>query len=252
VEQRWGQVYGDVAVVDIATTDIRYFIGTLEEQKEQLLTVRGTVNLTNLVLDLEARLRFNERLGIRLHEGFEKAALSVYADVGPRLKPGYSLTVSGESLGGAAALILGMLFTLDGRELHRIITFGQPMVTDSAGVQRFADLPLLRVVDAYDPVPRLPPVTSGNPDLASYRHIGGEIVLLDCWYYAYADQQVVDDEALRAYWQSKSRPDLLPALAQHVIGSYVARLKPKVPQAMEVPFEQWQQYTQLQCAPQSQ
>jgi triacylglycerol lipase len=250
IQARLGGTYQDIAVVDIPQTDTRYFVGSLDAEKRQLITVRGTVDLTNVILDLEAKLVPDDRLGILLHEGFQKATLSMYGDIQKHLKPGYSLTISGESLGGAVALILGMLFTVDGRDVREIITFGQPMVTDAAGVQRFQDLPLRRVVDAYDPIPRLPPVTSGNPVLASYRHIGGEVLLLDCQYYTYAEQQVVNSEAMRAYWQSKARPDFLPALGQHVITSYVQRLAPKVPQAVQVPFDTWQQYTHLKCAAQ--
>jgi triacylglycerol lipase len=59
------------------------------------------------------------------------------------------------------------------------VTFGQPKVTTEAGVARFRDLPLLRVVNHDDPVPLLPWETPGAALGGLFRHLGAELRLTD-------------------------------------------------------------------------
>ena len=129
VQERWHGVYENVSVVDIQSTDTRYFVGTRLGEAQQVVMIRGTANLTNLRLDFKVDPRVNERLGILLHRGFEEVALSIYADLRSYLNKESAVTLAGMSLGGAAAVILGMLLSEDGYRIREIVTFGQPKVT---------------------------------------------------------------------------------------------------------------------------
>ena len=136
---------------------VKAYIETDEANKIQWVSVRGTSNLDNVKLDVDYNKVVDGRLQIPLHKGFADTALQVYAFAKPLLRPGYEVRVTGHSLGGAAAAIVLMLFKEDGVKLGQAMTFGQPKVTNRAGVEKYRGLPLLRFVNDKDPVPLLPP-----------------------------------------------------------------------------------------------
>ncbi|MBN1837181.1 MAG: lipase family protein [Spirochaetales bacterium] len=247
VHERWQGVYREIALVDIEATENRYFVGTGWGQQHQVVMIRGTANLTNLRLDFKIDPHFNERLGIVLHRGFEETALTIYADLVPYLDRDSSLTLSGMSLGGAAAVILGMLLSADGYRVREIVTFGQPKVTDAQGVRKYGHLPVLRVVDRLDLVPRLPPPSVEDPAVQGFEHLGDEVLLLDCEYYCYVPQAVANGPQMARYWDEWEGTDALPALLDHVIYSYLNRLRPKVERAVEIPFEPRELFRDIDC-----
>ena len=71
---------------------------------------------------------------------------------------GYHIQITGHSLGGAEALIVGMMLKTAGTPVDQIITFGQPKVSNQAGVDAFSDYsPLIRIVNENDIiVPEVP------------------------------------------------------------------------------------------------
>ncbi|WP_152989893.1 lipase family protein [Frankia sp. ACN1ag] len=90
-----------------------------------------------------------------------------------------ALYLTGHSLGGAMAVILGLRIMADPvyaelrRALRAVYTFGQPMIggdgTAAAYTAVVDPAPIARFVYRQDPVPHLPPATVGR-----YRHIGRE------------------------------------------------------------------------------
>ena len=68
-----------------------------------------------------------------MHRGFRTAAEAIYGDVKPRLRPGYTTYLTGHSLGGAVAAILGTYLLDDEVKIGGILTFGQPKFTNRAG-----------------------------------------------------------------------------------------------------------------------
>lgn len=117
-------------------------------------------------------------MGIPVHRGFLNSAQQVYAQVRPLLDQEYEVRLTGHSLGGAVAAILLMMLKEDGFTLGQSVTFGQPKVTNEDGVEKYHDLPLLRVVNLEDPVPLLPPPTLLSSLNGPYRHFGAEVWLL--------------------------------------------------------------------------
>jgi hypothetical protein len=104
--------------------------------KRDLLAFRGTENIDDWAHDLffkRAVIHDHPQLG-KLHAGFASGMGEFYQNFLP-LYDG-SLRITGHSLGGARALILGALLTLSGREPARIITFGAPR----PGFSRLADV----------------------------------------------------------------------------------------------------------------
>jgi len=158
---------------------VAYFLATVDADKKQFIAVRGTSNIENAFVDVDLQLVDNKHAGIRLHRGFAQAAEGIYQQIRPQLKSDYQISTTGHSLGGAVALVLAMFLDSDQFKLERVVTFGQPKVTNIGGANKFKHLDITRLVTPDDLVPLVPPfdpVDINNLDI--YWHLGTEIVLL--------------------------------------------------------------------------
>jgi len=237
----WDGYYGRLEVVEIASTRNRYLIGWSRDGLLQEVVIRGTTNMKNALYDLRFRRHWNPELGLYLHAGFEAMALALYRDLLPRLEPEGELVLFGHSLGAAEAVILGMLLERDGYRVRRIYATGQPKVTDRAGAAKYRELPVIRVVNENDPVPLLPPSSLDEPG-STYVHLGGEYVLLDGPYFSYLAGEYANDSAANAFWSNLGQQKLSEELHEHRILSYLARLAPKLQQAIQVPFRERERF----------
>ena len=93
----------------IPDIQIAFFLATNESTQTQVISIRGTSNIENAMVDIYLQLVDDQKTGLRLHHGFSLAARKVYAQLKPLLKPGYKIYTTGHSLGGAAALILACI-----------------------------------------------------------------------------------------------------------------------------------------------
>jgi hypothetical protein len=190
--RRAGAAYGDdaairaaaapgsvLAISNLPGVDVRAFVEVDEAKGVQWVAVRGTANLKNVTEDAAYAKVDASDLGVPVHKGFVEDARAVWSFANPLLRRGMETRLTGHSLGGALALLLAMRLSVDSQPLGRVITFGQPKVTTEAGVVRFRDLPLLRVVNHDDPVPDLPWETPGAARGGLYRHLGQELRLGD-------------------------------------------------------------------------
>jgi hypothetical protein len=239
VEATWKASYDRVTVVEIPSQKSRYGLFEDDANGRVDIALRGTTNLKNAMSDIEFLKKRSGRLGIYLHSGFEKSAEAIYADLLPRLKPGYSIRITGHSLGAAEAVILGMLLDRDGRRIEKILASAPPKVTDAEGWSRFQDLPVIRVVCPFDPVPFLPPrslMYGRNP----YIQGGRLILLLDGTEAAIVDSAFFDDlpDALRKARTEGQRF----RVADHLLPAYLARLLPKASGIAFVDGANWQKY----------
>ena len=183
-----GHNRGKSAFVDTpGNTDVQYFIIYNHKRRLQAIAVRGTANDTNWDLDMDTRGVRDRKAGILMHRGFRTAAEAIYRDVKPRLKRGYTTYLTGHSLGGAVAAILGIYLRDDKVKLGGIYTFGQPKFTNVAGVKAYRNLPLLRVIYQNDTVVLLPDETKQDEQV--FAHIGPAINLLSGPYYVYGSAQ---------------------------------------------------------------
>jgi triacylglycerol lipase len=217
-----------VTIMPETATGVKAYVETDDAKKIQWVVVRGTSNLVNVKLDVDYNKVVDARLQVPLHKGFADTAMQVYQFAKPLLKPGYEIRVTGHSLGGAAAVIVLMLFKEDSVTLGQAMTFGQPKVTNRQGVAKYRSLPLLRFVNDKDPVPLLPPLDVFSLlDEGPYQHIGPEVVLKDGPNYVYFAESQAERFSVISFWNTlgnQQPPD-------HPIANYIQSLQAKLPGA---------------------
>jgi hypothetical protein len=109
----------------------------------------------------------------------------------------------------------------EGFPVGRIVTFGQPKVTNEAGVDRFRDLPLLRIVNHDDPVPLLPWETRGAASEGFFRHLGSELWLTDRGTWEFFDEPQAEKYVLTSFAARVGRENPL----EHEMARYLAKLE---------------------------
>jgi triacylglycerol lipase len=171
-----------------------------------------------------------------MHRGFTTAAQSIYQDVKPRLKTGYTTYLTGHSLGGAVAAILGIYLQDDGVKLGGIYTFGQPKFTNVAGAKAYENLPLLRVIYQNDTVALLP--DSDAQGEQAFAHIGPAINILTGPYYVYGSAQ----QTLQFSQGSFGKLLTQISLPDHKMKWYLQGLREKLEGATQVSFKDRDKY----------
>jgi len=133
-----------------------------------IIVIRGTANEANILSDIDVRLVDDTRTGIKLHKGFRDAAVTVMQIIDTSttssrtIVQGQTLTypleqtvhVTGHSLGGAVAQIIGMWLHKRGKNVQ-VFSFGSPKV--SSEVLSGGQPTHWRVVRTSDPIPFTPP-----------------------------------------------------------------------------------------------
>ena len=119
-----------------------------------ILIFRGTDNVKNVWTDIDARPTKDDSLGgAYLHRGFKDAATWIFEDIKRDYKLEKTVYLTGHSLGGAVAQIIGLWLHNAGYHVQ-IYTFGSPKVSTTF----FGNRPIhYRVLVRNDPVPFVPP-----------------------------------------------------------------------------------------------
>ncbi len=227
---------GTVWVSTPGTTNVQYVFIVDHRRKRQFVAVRGTVGDVNWQLDKDRRGVKDKRVGVLLHRGFRRAADAIYKDLRPRLVPGYATYLTGHSLGGAVAAIIGIYLWDDGLQVGGIVTFGQPKFIGEDGALAYRDLPILRVVYQNDTVSLLPQRTSKSKQ--RFAHVGPVVNLFSGPYYSYLtveEAQRIDAIPFQNLLFRVSLPD-------HKMKWYLQGLSDKVKNAKQVPFSSRERY----------
>ena len=163
-----------------------------------IIVIRGTANDANVLSDIDVRLVSDTRTGIRLHKGFRDASITIMQILDNEHTLEQTVHVTGHSLGGAVAQIIGMWLHKRGKNVQ-IYSYGSPKVSDQ--VLSGGQPTHWRVVRLSDPIPLSPPWP--------YRHTGLFIDSQDLDWGVDNDNQLI------------SKTDGLT----HAIAKYVETLK---------------------------
>ncbi len=118
-----------------------------------ILIFRGTDNVKNIGTDIDARPTYDSGLDVYFHRGFKDAATWIFNDIKDDYELEKTVYLTGHSLGGAIAQIIGLWLDNAGYNVQ-IYTFGSPKVTTTF----FGNKPNhYRVSLRNDPVPFVPP-----------------------------------------------------------------------------------------------
>jgi triacylglycerol lipase len=213
---------------------VAFFLATSVATKTQIISIRGTSNIENAMVNVSLKLNVDADLGVSLHQGFSVSAKRVYAELKPLLKPEYKINVTGHSLGGATALVLAMLLDKDQFKVEQVVTFGQPKVTNVPGANSIQHINLIRVVTPDDLVPLVPlfdPLDINNLDI--FWHAGREVILLNDTRYAVLDGM---DSMLRAT-KFTQKPLSEGNLKNHQMSFYLNLLDARVTSSERVPYK---------------
>ena len=245
--------YGNrLFIKTLSNVEIKYFIIYDDMKNTQHIAIRGTDNFENVKTDARFKkvhniklsdyqsevcdsLVKNEKLDVWVHKGFNIAANAIYKDIvdNDRLEPRYITTVTGHSLGGAAALLVYLNLHVDGVKLDIMYTFGQPKALTTDGVMKFRCIPYIRFVNEDDLVPLVPPSRLGFGLITSislwrhglYRHVGDEVILLKDSNYVYLEYHDAERLRVSSFWRSLGKRDV--SLHDHHIPSYLKNLQIK-------------------------
>jgi pimeloyl-ACP methyl ester carboxylesterase len=215
-------------------SQVAFFLASNESTKTQVISIRGTANLENTLVNISLKLTKNADIGVSLHKGFASSAKQIYAELKPLLMPEYSINVTGHSLGGAVALILAMYLDTDQFNVNQVVTFGQPKVTNVFGADKFKQMNIIRVVAPDDLVPLVPlfdPLDIRNPDI--YWHAGQEVILLDDSGYAILEGV---DSMLRAT-KFTQKPLTEENLNNHRMSAYLELIDARKRSSELVPYK---------------
>ena len=124
-----------------------------------IIVIRGTANESNVKSDINIELVKDLRSGMYLHNGFRTASSVIMEILDRDYTVGNTVHITGHSLGGAIAQILGIWFHRRGHNV-KIFSYGSPKISNQS-----SDQPRhWRVVHKNDPVPFMP--------TWPYRHTG--------------------------------------------------------------------------------
>ncbi len=125
-----------------------------------IIIIRGTANQSNMLSDIDVRLVKDDDLGIYLHKGFKDASTVVMQAIDNTYENGskkytveHTVHVTGHSLGGAVAQIIGMWLHKRGKNVQ-IYPYGSPKV--SSEILSGGQPTHWRVVRLSDPIPFSP------------------------------------------------------------------------------------------------
>lgn len=150
---------------------------------ELVVAIRGSKTLSDWMADLDAgpTVLGDPASRVNVHVGFYRRAMDILWSMERsgglahlRASPSARLKLTGHSLGGAVAQILGALVAEQRVPLDRIdiYSFGAPPFANEEFSARYGAMPIWRVETTGDTIPNM-----FNGPLARYRHVGTRVAL---------------------------------------------------------------------------
>ena len=133
--------------------NVKFF--AIEDDKNIFITFRGTASEDNAKTDLNIKhLQFLDIENSQVHAGFYNIAIHSKKIFRNLIKKDKPIVITGHSLGGAVALLLGAILQKDGKDV-KVFTFGAPPVGNQIFIDSIKDLEHKRYVHQYDMIPKI-------------------------------------------------------------------------------------------------
>jgi len=126
----------------------------IQDNGISIIVIRGTAYADNVQSDIDVRLVDDARTGIKLHKGFRDASTTIMQILDESYTIEHTVHITGHSLGGAIAQIIGMWLHKRGKNVQ-IFSYGSPKVSNQ--VLSGGQPTHWRVVRRSDPIPFTPP-----------------------------------------------------------------------------------------------
>ncbi|WP_455202015.1 lipase family protein [Kaarinaea lacus] len=228
------QDYRLVHYANLPKLQVSFYLASDDKNKIHIITVRGTSNVENALVDIAIQLIKSDNSGILLHNGFAVSAKGIYNDIKPKLNKQYKIRATGHSLGGAVAAVLAMYLSNDGYQVEKVVTFGQPKVTNFSGSRKLDELEIWRVVTPGDLVPLVPPLEMADiNNLNIYWHSGREIILLEGKQYSITS----GIESMLRATKFLAQPLSEKNLRHHQMSYYLALIEAKTSKPQWIPYK---------------
>lgn len=173
------------SAAELGLTDVRFFSSPMTDTQafvarcgvNLVVAFRGTSSPRDWMTDLDCnRISLGDGIGVHdgFHRAFESLLVAITTDLRMRcgVTPRAQVWITGHSLGGALAILLGHTLPDLSFSVGGVYTFGQPRVGNAGFAAHYTARlggRTWRIVNAEDPVPRVPGVLMG------YRHAGEEV-----------------------------------------------------------------------------
>lgn len=137
--------------------EVEYFIEEIDDTI--IIAIRGTeTNATDFIRDIRLWPWYDKRVGWA-HTGFLKGARVIEDEIIEEILgrgANKAIYVSGHSLGGAIALLLGKILHYERFNVKEIVTFGAPRAVFGPSLGRFKHLKVTQFRNGSDLVTTLP------------------------------------------------------------------------------------------------
>ena len=196
---------------------------------EVIVAFRGTQQLADLKRDFDYKKE--ESLLGSVHRGFYAALREVLGEIIEYIEPHIEkkkLYVTGHSLGGALAVLLGAYVKNTMSADVEIYTFGQPRVFGKASAAHMEELiggKLFRVVLDKDPIARVPSFVQGFSHIGRVQFFDGDGTLhIDASYWKRL--MLIAYELGMSYFGGKSFLSVAKGIAKnHRIYDYISAIR---------------------------
>ncbi|MCO4782634.1 MAG: lipase family protein [Candidatus Cloacimonetes bacterium] len=216
-------LYPEVTIINGTKYKSKAFIKFDHENQHQDIIIRGSDNFKNWIENAKIFKRKDRwARGVKTHIGFHNTAKELLLLVKEKLNRNYTTTVSGHSLGGSTAVLLGLYLEHFKFEKVNVLSFGQPRITNKKGAHKLLDFPVKRVIHEDDIVTKL------VPKALSYRHFG-QLFTLSGYKFAkdsFVEPNNVDSERVTKAWSQLEAGEIevQTNFKSHNIINYLKRL----------------------------
>lgn len=214
----------DIEVHDDLLSGLKFYVAVNHQRKSVIISFRGSLSPQSFLLD--AFIFFTKYTGhpkapkdASVHAGFmtayENLAPHVRKLVTPLLRPGYTIDMTGHSLGGSLAVLCALDFhrRLKGANI-RVFTYGQPRTGNRVFADFFSTVGInhiTRMTNKRDLIPNMPPKFLGYAHHCGEMHFTSDGRAPPCKKKRCKDALCEDAQCIQKNWSKGSIIDHLKA-----------------------------------------